>query len=98
MKNINILVVIANIISVICWTILAIVFGHWWIALFSLLFLSHTEPVHKYYQVCDKCGAISPYADTQEKAIELAEKHGWKHYNVTNEDFCPKCMRSECQV
>lgn len=94
MKNLNILLTITNTISVICWTILAIVFKHWWIALFGLLFLSYPTLVHKYYRVCDKCGATSPYAETQEEAIKLAEKHGWKHYKTTNEDFCPKCIRN----
>jgi hypothetical protein len=31
---------IRNIISLICFTILAIIFGHWWIVLFSALFTS----------------------------------------------------------
>jgi hypothetical protein len=31
---------IKNSICVICWTVLAVVFNKWWIALFGVLFLS----------------------------------------------------------
>lgn len=31
---------IENAVIMICWTILAVVFDHWWIALFSLLFVN----------------------------------------------------------
>lgn len=34
---------IKNSICMICWTILAIVFNKWWIALFDLLFLSYFQ-------------------------------------------------------
>ena len=95
MKSLSVLVIIVNIVSIICWTILAIVFGHWWIALFGLLFMQSVKLLHRHYRVCDKCGATSPYAETREKAIEVAEKHGWKHYKTTNEDFCPVCMRNK---
>ena len=32
-----------NVISLICFTILAVVFKHWWIVFFSLLFYSYVE-------------------------------------------------------
>ena len=32
-----------NITSIICFTILAIYFGHWWIALFSWLFIHYVK-------------------------------------------------------
>lgn len=32
--------VIDNAINIICWTVLAIVFNKWWIALFAILFVS----------------------------------------------------------
>ena len=32
---------IKNIICVICWTTLAVVFNKWWIALFAILFMSN---------------------------------------------------------
>lgn len=34
---------IKNIISLVCFTILAIIFNHWWIVLFSALFMSYVE-------------------------------------------------------
>ena len=39
-KFLNLLVVIRNSISLICFTILAITFQKWWIVFFALLFLS----------------------------------------------------------
>ena len=35
--------ILKNIIAIICFTILAIVFNKWWIVLFSLLFLTYLE-------------------------------------------------------
>lgn len=37
---------IKNSVCVICWTVLAIIFNKWWIALFGLLFMNelHTKP------------------------------------------------------
>ena len=37
------LCLLKNVISLICFTILAVVFKHWWIVFFSLLFYSYTE-------------------------------------------------------
>lgn len=34
---------IKNIICIICWTALAIVFNKWWIALFAILFMSNLK-------------------------------------------------------
>lgn len=42
-KKINILVTIKNCITLICFTILAIVFNKWWIVLFSALFVVSVE-------------------------------------------------------
>lgn len=39
-KFLNLLVVIRNSISLICFTILAITFKKWWIVFFAILFLS----------------------------------------------------------
>ena len=36
-------VVVKNSVVVICWTALAIIFGKWWIALFSAAFVSGME-------------------------------------------------------
>lgn len=37
------ILVLKNIVSIICFTILAIVFNRWWIVFFSILFLSTIE-------------------------------------------------------
>lgn len=31
-------VALENCAALVCWTVLAVVFGHWWIALFAALF------------------------------------------------------------
>ena len=39
----NLICIIKNIVSIICFTILAIIFNHWWIIFFSLLFMVKVE-------------------------------------------------------
>lgn len=41
--KINLLCIIKNIVTIICFTILAIMFNHWWIIFFSLLFMVKVE-------------------------------------------------------
>lgn len=41
--KIEIIVAIKNIVTLICFTILAVVFNKWWIVLLSILFLSNVE-------------------------------------------------------
>lgn len=36
-----------NSIALICWTVLAVIFRHWWIALFSLLFMAEVKTHYK---------------------------------------------------
>lgn len=36
-----------NSIALICWTVLAVIFRHWWIALFSLLFMAEVKAHYK---------------------------------------------------
>lgn len=81
---------IKNSICVICWVVLAIVFNKWWVALFSLLFLSSLQ-TKKYYRLCDKCGKHSEYADSYNEALDKAKKAGWIHYVEGNKDYCPEC-------
>ena len=85
---------IKNSTVIICFTVLAIIFNKWWIILFAGLFLSNlrTAPTMEYYRVCDSCGTNSPYAETPEAALKLAKEAGWKHYETTNEDYCPTCL------
>ena len=42
-KYLNKLMAVENSITLICFTILAIVFGKWWIVLFSVLFFTSIE-------------------------------------------------------
>lgn len=85
--------VIKNSICVICWTVLAIVFNAWWIALFGLLFMSDLQTNYKQYRVCDGCGKHGPPADSHNEAIDNAKKAGWIHYVEGNLDYCPDCKR-----
>ena len=40
-------VVILNCVSIICFTALAIIFKHWWIVLFAMLFLFQEKTCHE---------------------------------------------------
>ena len=89
--NKDILIVsIANVIKIICWIILAIVFDKWWIALFSLLFITSLQYKSQHCITCDKCGKRSPYAESYNEALEKAKKVGWYHTDK-NKDYCPEC-------
>lgn len=94
------LYVLLNIISMICWTFLAVRFDMWWIALFALLFMFIPKQVtvRKHYRICDKCGKHSPYADSQDEAISKAKKIGWVSYKNENNviiDYCPECQKKQ---
>lgn len=84
---------IKNGICVICWTVLAIVFNAWWIALFGLLFMSGLKTNCKQYRVCDGCGKYGPPADSRNEAIANAKKAGWIHCVEGNLDYCPDCKK-----
>ena len=88
------MILLTNGISVICWTVLAVVFNKWWIALFAILFLSSTKIVSKAYKICDLCGKHSPYAKDHNAALEKATKAGWISKRVGDkiEDYCPECQ------
>jgi hypothetical protein len=92
---------IKNSICTICWVVLAIVFNKWWIALFSLLFLSSLQSspqTKKYYRFCDKCGKHSEYADSYNEALDKAKKAGWIHYVEGNKDYCPECKNKLAKI
>lgn len=72
-KNILWACVIQNSICIICWTALAIVFNKWWIAFFSVLFMS-SSPVQYYYRYCDNCGKHGPYANSYNEALKRPKK------------------------
>lgn len=93
-KNFYWSVAIKNSICVICWTVLAITFHKWWIALFGILFLTSygTKTVKRYYRVCDGCGKHSPYADSYNEALDKAKAASCVHYVEDNKDYCPRCQ------
>ena len=86
---------IKNIVCVICFVVLAIVFNKWWIVFFSLLFMTSLKhrPQRFYYRICDKCGKHSEYADTVDEAIEKAKSNGWLHDKDNDKDYCPDCQQ-----
>jgi hypothetical protein len=87
-------ILIYNILALVVWAALAYLFGHWWIALFSILFLCFPKTIKKHYRICDKCGKRSAPADTAEEAIRLAENAGWFHFATMNQDYCPDCRNT----
>lgn len=84
-----------NIVAIIAWTALAILFSKWWIALFALLFVSGIQTKNNSYRVCDRCGKHSPYANSYNEALDKAKEAGWVHYVDGNRDYCPECIRKE---
>lgn len=88
---------IGNSICMICWTVLAVIFNKWWIALFGLLFMSSCKSIQGHYRICNKCGKHSEYAATAEEALKKAEAAGWVHYHSTNTDFCPECYKKDTE-
>lgn len=83
-----------NIIAILAWVALAILFNKWWIALFALLFVSGIETKFKSYRVCDGCGKHSPYANSYNEALDKAKEAGWIHYVDGNRDYCPECSKN----
>ena len=87
------IIFLENAVSLICWAALAIYFDKWWIALFSVLFLTSVKTERKHYRICDSCGKHSPYAKDHNEAIEKAKEAGGLRRRVGDkfEDFCPDC-------
>lgn len=83
---------IKNIVCVIAWVVLAIVFNKWWIALFGALFISGVKTNIGKYRICDKCGKHSPYAESHNEALDKAKAAGWIHYVEGDKDYCPDCQ------
>ena len=84
---------ITNMLSIACFTILALMFNKWWIALFAILFISFPSIAHKYYRTCDGCGAFSEPADDYNDALNKAKAAGWVHIVEGNKDYCPDCKK-----
>ena len=85
---------VKNSVCVICWSAIAIFFGKWWIALFSILFISDFTTISKHYRVCDNCGKHSSLANSREEALEKAKAAGWTHIDSNNTDYCRDCSKT----
>lgn len=85
---------IKNSVSVICWTILAIKFNTWWIALFAVFFISSLQTNVLKYRICDGCGKHSPYSNSHNEALDKAKEAGWIHLMAGDRDYCPECKDS----
>ena len=85
-----------HIFNLACWTFLAVTFGHWWIALFAILFLGTVKSGGRYFY-CDICGAYSPAAPTLDEAEKKRVDAGWIRRKTKNgfEDICPNCQKKE---
>lgn len=89
-------VCIINCASIICWTVIAITFNKWWLALFMSLCMcgvKNKTTNDGYRRICDGCGAESPVADSREEAIREAAKIGW--VTVWDLDYCPECQKKQ---
>lgn len=85
---------VKNSVAVICCTVLAIHFNHWWIVLFAILLTSSLAPKWIPSRICDGCGKTI-YADDLD--IDRAmQRAGWirKKRGDKWEDFCPKCQET----
>ena len=45
------------------------------------------------HRVCDKCGMLSPCADSYNEALAAAIDAGWLHVPDGNKDYCPDCRK-----
>lgn len=85
-------VLLNNIISLICFTVLAVIFNKWWIVLFSALFMSILKPIKAgTYRICDGCGKHSPYGKDINDGLKKAKEAGWTHIVKGDKDYCPEC-------
>lgn len=84
------MVIILNIVSLVTWATLAVIFNKWWIALFAIIFFMTVNNSHIY---CDGCGKKGPTANSVNEARAKAHGEGWitsTHEGKTL-DYCPKC-------
>lgn len=79
---------------VICWTILAIYFDKWGVALWAIVFVPSIKTCLGSYRICDNCGKHSPYADSHNEALDKAKEAGWITVKKGDkwEDYCPECQ------
>ena len=98
-KQLILIVFVKNCIVMICWTILAICFSKWWIALFAVLFMNGFKPSTVNSCYCDQCGVFLPFVGTSEELRKAEYEAGWARYKIndTYKDYCPKCKDNVCE-
>lgn len=97
MKNNALLIwAIKNIVILICFSLLSIYFGKWWIVLFSVLFFSYIK-TGSTTCYCDKCGRQLPVSGTFEEVVKAKQEYGWNRRKNGDkwEDICPECQKEE---
>jgi len=80
-------------VALVCWTVLAVAFQKWWIALFALLFF----PSVKEYRAtkCDGCGVQLAHESEETRYADLRHA-GWvRELDASGRwlDLCPTCQR-----
>lgn len=84
-----------NAVIMICWTVLAIIFNKWWLALFAALMMTYIKDNGKtYFRTCNKCGKHGPYAKSEDEANHRALDAGWWIRTIDGkwDDRCPDCQ------
>ena len=82
-----------NILVLGIFSALAFGFNHWWIVLFSILFISFPTTLLIRRRKCDGCGKYSEHASSAEEAIAKAKAAGWLHIPEGDLDYCPECRK-----
>lgn len=85
---------VKNSVVVICFTVLAVSFGKWWIVLFAGFFTSSLKMGPTVSRVCDGCGKTIYSLDWSE-IDEKCKSAGWVRQKNRGEweDFCPDCQK-----
>lgn len=93
-SNIYWVVAIKNILVLVCFTVLSIVFHKWWLVFFSAFFIASVKHLPVYYRICDGCGKHSEYADNYNESLDKAKNAGWimVKNGDTWYDYCPECQ------
>lgn len=79
---------VKNSIVMICFAVVAIYFGKWWIILFSAICLSSLKTESGARRICDGCGKVIDLDGEARRAGWIRRKKGEEW-----EDYCPECQR-----
>ena len=91
--QLRICVLVSNMFVLAAFICLAIIFGKWWIALFSAFFFDKVKITRRMW--CDGCGEVIYGASLQELSNE-AKRRGWKKIKHDGQflDACPNCYEA----